>query len=210
MLILSAFRRVDVIVGVAEVDMARRADQDDRSWWVVRVGGNLVPPSAFMFQPMIMIAFGFEVFLAGRSGWPVEHMIEITSARWSGAGRSTAGDVAGDDEVVQPFGGAVDGAPVVQKLPAEGVGDQSPPGAAGLEGQIAGHRRRDRAVSLQVTGFLVHTKQGFKTDRHLNMRAQTRSTPRSKIGAPRLVLSTRAITGTDLGCRRPTGRSALT
>jgi hypothetical protein len=147
--------RFGVDVPVAQVDVSGGAGDDDRAGWVLGVGGDLMPPPAFVLQPVIVIALGLQVLLTGRPGGPGNDMVQVAGGGGAGAGGGAAGQVPGFDELRESDRWPVGRTPVVQELPAEGVGDQSPPGAPGFEGEVTRHRGRDRAVSGEFGGFLV-------------------------------------------------------
>ena len=71
--------------------------------------------------------------------------------------------------VDQGLGWSVAGAAVVDQG-AEGVGDQSPPGAGAVGGDQPGEACGDRSVAGQVAGLVVGAEQGGQGDGDLDLR----------------------------------------
>ena len=86
-------------MGVAEVEVPGRADHHDRAWWVVGVGGELVGPASFVFEPVIVLALGGEVVFAGGPDRPRNHVVEVAFGGGSVAVRGSAGQVAGSNMI---------------------------------------------------------------------------------------------------------------
>src|SRR4051794_39428068 len=84
--------------------------------WVGGVGGELVVPAAFVFEAVVVVAFGGEVGFAGGAGGPGDDVVEVASGGGAGAVGGAAGEVAGADVVGQGGGWAVGGAGVVEQV----------------------------------------------------------------------------------------------